>query len=83
MDYQELIEWLRTAPKYKLICNDAADAIETMLAERDALMKDATRCETCLHAKECYFNEQRRNDCAKSNRGHWKWRGPQKGENHD
>lgn len=79
MDYKKLINRLR----YSRVCSDdiaeAADAIETLLAERDALMKDAIRCETCLHVKECCFNELRRIDCAQSNRGHWQWRGPQKG----
>lgn len=79
MDYKKLINRLR----YSRVCSDdiaeATDAIETLLAERDALMKDAIRCETCLHVKECCFNELRRIDCAQSNRGHWQWRGPQKG----
>lgn len=82
MDYKELIERLNAySAKHQRhggITAEAADAIETLLAERDALMKDVVRCDTCLHVKECYFNELRRTDCANSNRGHWKWRGPQK-----
>lgn len=87
MDYKELIKRLRVYDywtgesdinSHPLICDEAATAIETLLAERDALMKDVVRCDTCLHVKECYFNELRRTDCANSNRGHWKWRGPQK-----
>lgn len=92
MDYKELIGQLKYyGTTYAIgdnlgreICGSdklmltAADAIKTLLAERDALMKDAARCATCLHVKECYFNELRRADCAQSNRGHWKWRGPQK-----
>lgn len=93
MDYNKLTRRLRDyAEQYKSgstlgraivgtedVMFDAADAIEALLAERDALMKDAIRCETCLHVKECCFNELRRIDCAQSNRGHWQWRGPQKG----
>lgn len=88
MDYKELIEiskkayaeWDGTHEYYQAatLIASLCDAIETLLAERDALMKDAIRCETCLHVKECYFNELRRIDCAQSNRGHWQWRGPQK-----
>ena len=80
MDYKELISKLRKKDGCNCECLDAATAIETLLAERDALMKDVVRCDTCLHVKECYFNELRRSDCAQSNRGHWKWHGPQKGE---
>lgn len=95
MDCKELIEHLHRVVEHKRniidrctnrCCNfgnvlcEAADAIETLLVERDALMQDAIRCDACLHAKECYFNELRRIDCAQSNRGHWQWRGPQKEE---
>lgn len=89
MDYKELIKKVRmveaglledNAQKCATVCHDAATAIETLLEERDALMKDVVRCDTCIHAKECYFNELRRADCTQSNRGHWKWRGPAKGD---
>lgn len=83
MDYKELIRKLRKKDGCNCECLEAATAIETLLAERDALMKDVVRCDTCLHVKECYFNELRRADCAQSNRGHWKWRGPKKGDAHE
>lgn len=81
MDYEELIRRLDDCGEFDGdLLDDAAEAIETLLEERGALMKDVVRCDTCLHVKECYFNELRRTDCAKSNRGHWKWRGQAKGD---
>lgn len=79
MDYKELIRRLDDCGEFDGdLLDAAAEAIETLLAERNALMKDAVRCETCLHVKECSFNKLRVEDCAQSNRGHWKWRGPKK-----
>lgn len=90
MDYKELIEELRFLSGHvpEQMCDSdgkdplekAADALEMLLEERDALMQDAIRCDTCIHVKECFFNELRRNDCVQSNRGHWKWRGLRKRE---
>ncbi len=89
MDYKELIERLRVYDywagesdinSHPLICDEAAAAIETLLAERDAAVEDLKgRCGVCKHRRVCLFDEQHRIGCAVSNRGHWQWRGPQKG----
>lgn len=81
MDYKELINKLR----YSRVCSDdiaeAATAIETLLAERDAAMKfipkvcsackhwDAGECNAPIAGGECVFNLRQA----------WQWRGPQKG----
>lgn len=87
MDYKELIEQLKHCksykPKYELqrTMLEAATAIETLLAERDAAVEDLKgRCGVCKHRRVCLFDEQHRIGCAVSNRGHWEWRGPQKGD---
>lgn len=53
---------------------DAATAIETLLAERDAAVEELRgECRVCEHRGECLFNDQ----CG--NGSNWQWRGPQKG----
>lgn len=85
MDYKELIDILRYTASEGDVCREcpqcieAADAIETLLAERDALMNDLEgRCDVCKNRSVCLFDEKRRSGCV--NRSHWQWRGPQKGE---
>ena len=89
MDYKELINRLR----YSRACSDdiaeAATAIETLLAERDAAVEDLWGyCRVCTHAnigkdgfpcvkcKHIEFYGTQEIDG-------WEWRGPQKGENRD
>lgn len=78
MDYKELIYRLR----YKMVCSDdiaeAATAIETLLAEREAVVAEMHgRCIKCKHfsvgildypCTDCRY-EGGAND-------HWQWRGP-------
>lgn len=77
MDYKELIERLKHCKSYKpkhelqRTMLDAATAIETLLAEREAAMKDLRRtgCDTCEHRKDCY-------PCSKCMNGScWEWHG--------
>lgn len=86
MDCKELIEQLRDENNCNVLdyIEDAATAIETLLAERDAAVEDLKgRCGVCKHRRVCLVDEQHRNGCAVSNRGHWEWRGPQKGGRYD
>lgn len=86
MDYKELIENLKKvtaglqeddAPKCAAVCEEAANTIETLLAEREAAMEDLRgRCDICKHRRVCLFDKQHRIGCANSKRGHWQWRGP-------
>lgn len=88
MDYKELIEKLRNKDGCNCECLQAADAIETLLAERDAAVEDLRGyCRVCTHAnigkdgfpcvkcKHIEFYGTQEIDG-------WGWRGPQKGENH-
>lgn len=96
MDYKELIEWLRRTvergdeePREYCtnrcggceMCDQAADAIEALLAERDAMKSDllALRtCSTCANAEE---NSGRGKPCAFGpvcTGQYWEWRGTQK-----
>lgn len=100
MDYKELIGWLRRTVEYGdeepreyctnrcgrcEHCDQAATAIETLLAERDAAVKYIPRsCQTCK-----WWDIE--NGCvAPDNMGEcldlrelWQWRGPQKGSEND
>lgn len=93
MDYKELIERIEDSCDFAVAIEeddlfttlkDAADAIETLLAERDAAVEDLKgRCDICKHRCVCLFDEHRRVGCANSKRGHWQWRGPKKeGDGH-
>lgn len=89
MDYKELIKAMRSTDVKTVFTHslDAADAIETLLAERDAAVEDLkrgeSRCFTCsfdnmsIHDFPC-------NSCKEAGRmgDYWKWRGPQKGDGH-
>lgn len=78
MDYKELIKRLRNPVFGHPDLKPAADAIETLLAERDAAVEDlamAGYCKTCGNVTTwCMENP----DCCKG----YKWRGPQKGDGH-
>lgn len=85
MEYKELIKQLRA---YRLMIIDrsmiddaltnSANAIETLLAERDAVMKDLHgECDKCRYfglsahpCCHCYINGGMFD--------YWQWRGPQK-----
>lgn len=87
MDYKERIEQLRRFGSYYPITgpieNEAADAIETLLAERDAVMKELHGdCDKCRYfgfyaqpCCNCYINGGLID--------YWQWRGPQKEDKHD
>ena len=80
MDYKELIEQLRDESNCDVLdyVDDAADAIETLLAERDSVMKDLHGdCDKCRYfglsahpCCHCYINGGMFD--------YWQWRGPQK-----
>ena len=60
---------------------DAATAIETLLAERDAAVKELHgRCSKCKHFSSGLL-EFPCTDCRfeRGTSDHWEWRGPQKG----
>ena len=72
-DYKELIENLRDN---RCICDtlieDAADAIEQLVKERDAIAYDLSGfrdCSSCRHAMKY------KGDCADLSECKWEWRG--------
>lgn len=89
MDYKELIDILRkTASCYDYNCYgscyecyhciSAATAIETLLAERDSLLKTSYgRCELCTNWQECQADAETRVGCQINRCHNWKWHGPQ------
>ncbi len=97
MDYEKLIKRLRKYADFGaklVVCEDAATAIETLLAERDAAVEDLRGlCWCCAHGKK-YENglpwskattcEHMRELGVVARSGgkckckFWKWRGPQK-----
>lgn len=94
MDYKELIENLREKAEMELCKNvfvsfalsDAATAIETLLAEKEAAMEDLRkkRCDFCKY-DDRLATEYPCSICGDTGRmsDKWEWRGPQKGENND
>lgn len=87
MDYKELIEQLRNDSNCGILnyIEDAATAIETLLAERDAAIKDMKRvaersmqkhCYLCKHAAECAPNVRDKRRCYYGDG--FEWRGPKK-----
>lgn len=79
MDYKEIIEAMRNTDIRVILSysTDAANAIETLLAERDAAMRDLKgNCAFCIHKKLCMFGNHMRDICV--NGSSWQWRGPQK-----
>lgn len=83
MDYKELAKQLRRAVPYNGTwlqdrMREAATAIETLSAERDAAVEELRgECRVCERRGECLFNDQYRDECG--NGSNWQWRGPQKG----
>ena len=91
MDYKDLIDTIRTVISSKCSdcynceeCIEAIAAIETLLAERDAAIKDARDfahhpCKLCIHWdwERCRCSRPEK-DCAGFNL--WQWRGPKRGE---
>lgn len=84
MDYKELIAHLRSFGAYYPITgpieNEAADAIETLLAERDAAVEDLAKRphpSTCKYGEHCDYISviTGRPDCYSCDE--WEWRGPQ------
>lgn len=81
MDYKELIRILRDEDRGDVLdwVDDAADAIETLLAERDALLTVSHgKCELCANFADCRSDARARIDCLSNLCKNWKWRGPQK-----
>lgn len=76
MNYTSLILGLRLMKKP--LFDDVADAIETLLAERDAAVNDLTMVGSC---KTCGNKTPWCDDNPDSCKG-YVWRGPQKGEAH-
>lgn len=86
MDYKELIDKLRedalyhknnsNEPKAKYF-EVIATAIETLLEEREALMKLVYgKCEVCINRRKCLFDDVARTKCALNKCCDWEWRGP-------
>lgn len=89
MDYKELIEQLHNAfpvDGYELersVFESAADAIETLLAERDAAVEDLSKRphpSTCKYGEHCDYISviTGRPDCYSCHE--WEWRGPRGNE---
>ena len=91
MDYKEPIEQLKNIRflyaddglKCASICKDAATAIETLLAERDAaiefLKSTKNRCGSCAYNYHSVYDYPCKH-CKETGgmSDYWKWRGPQK-----
>lgn len=96
MGYKELIETLRGKDGCNCECLQAADAIETILAERNAAVEDLRgMCWCCTHGEKwdkapiwsrmttCeYIREQGvlASSGGKRKCQHWEWRGPRGNE---
>lgn len=96
MDYKDLIEQLKNIRfiyadnmiKCESICNKAADAIETLLAERDAAIEMLKgECNACKHntgwhnigkCAVCVHETAREWPVTKKRTDCWEWCGPQK-----
>lgn len=79
MDYKELIEALDNCGEFNgELLDEAATAIETLLAEREAAIEDlgtAFTCLTCANSMEQTGSCEFVADCVGQ---YWQWRGPQK-----
>lgn len=85
MDYKELIEKLRKKDGCHCECLQAATAIETLLAERDAAVADMRRmgckkCDVCKRAGSKGSDESPCRHCCHGSGfdDYFEWRGPQK-----
>lgn len=81
MDYKELIRQLRDTSNCDILdyVDDAADAIETMLKEKDLLLehlKQSYGCSSCKHIAKCELEEPCF-DCKRSvgENDRWEWSG--------
>lgn len=84
-DYKNLIGKLRQKDGCSCECLEAADAIETLLAERDAAMEYLRAFRMCSACKNSEGNKKNRKQCIFGSictGQYWEWRG-EKGENHD
>lgn len=93
MDYKELVKNLREEAVHQRVVfgthgvscqlEGAADAIETLLAERDALLTVSHgKCELCANFEKCQSDAKARVDCLANYCRNWQWRGPQKRDGH-
>lgn len=89
MDYEGIVNILRSYRFMTLnrsmiddALTDAADAIETLLAERDAAVGELLAFRTCNTCKNSVLNRADANPCPfrlDCNGQYWEWRGQQKG----
>lgn len=80
MDYRDLIDTMRNGDPLDIVVQAywMADAIETLLKERDAAVEDMKGiCSFCAHKKTCQFGNHLRDICVNGSR--WRWRGPREG----
>lgn len=82
MDYQEMISALEEYFEGKnLKRGDAlriADAMKTLLAERDAAVSEIHgQCILCVNKQKCLFDDETRRNCSLNKWCNWQWRGPQ------
>ena len=87
MDYRDLIDTLRHGDPLDIVVQayEMADAVETLLKERDAAMsKKHGECDECVRVDkdvddfpccDCCYTYM---DWDKSD--HWRWRGPREGQ---
>lgn len=83
MDYKELIETLRKKDGCNCECLRAADAIEILLAERDAAVNDLALCASCATCQ--YKGGAIKQPCfmcgtimPSKGKTRWEWRGTKK-----
>lgn len=97
MDYKELIGQLYRLSRTRdalihtemsFACAEAADTIETLLAERDAAVADLISaceslpiCAACQYCKNYPCSEKMNDEC-EDGLSQFEWKGPQKGEPH-
>lgn len=87
MDYKELIRRLDNCGEFDGdLLDAAAEAIETLLAERDAAVDDlrhGPHHSTCKYGKHCDYISAVTGfpDCCACDG--WEWRGPQKEDKHE
>lgn len=83
MDYKELIKYLHGTARCCdgcYACEQAATAIEMLLAERDAAVKDLHILAPCLSCTQNSSNNSGKmcKYAGNCNGKHWKWRGQKK-----
>lgn len=86
MDYRDLIDTMRNGDPLDIVVQAywMADAIETLLKERDAaveqLSDDCCRCCSCIYYNRT-LNDYPCNHCKEAGgmTDYWQWRGPREG----